>query len=141
MNGSVEVDYDGRDRLQIRIRGHELLADQPIEAGGDDLGPTPTEMFVASLLACVGFYAERYLRRHELPTEGLRVTGAFSMGDTPARVESVDVHVRVPEGIPEKRLATLLAVVEKCTVHNSLRHAPDVGIEIRTAAPARAARG
>ena len=140
MGGQVEVGYGGRDRLQIRIRGHELLADQPLEVGGDDLGPTPTEMFVAGLVACVGFYAERYLRRHELPTEGLRVSGAFTMGDTPARVRSIDVRLEVPEDIPEKRVETLLAVVEKCTVHNSLRHPPEVGIQIRTAALVRAGR-
>ena len=138
MNGQMEVKYEGRDRLQIQIRGHELLADQPLEVGGDDLGPSPTELFVASLVACVGFYAERYLRRHDLPTEGLRVIAAFAMGHTPARVESIDVRLEVPEGIPEKRVETLLAVVEGCTVHNSLRHPPKVAIEIRTAALASA---
>lgn len=138
MSERIEVEYRQRDRLLVRIRDHELIVDQPAEAGGDDLGPTPTELFVAGLAACVGFYTERYLRRHDLPTEGLRIGAEFTMADTPARVDTVQLHVELPEGIPDKRRETLLAVIERCTVHNSLRHPPEVGIEIRTPSLARA---
>jgi putative redox protein len=140
MIARVEVEYGQRDRQFVRIRDHELITDQPVEDGGDDLGPTPTELFVAGLAACVGFYAERYLRRHELPVEGLRVGAEFTLVDTPARVGSIQIHVDLPEDIPDKRRATLLTVVENCTVHNSLRHPPEVGIDIRTPVLARAGR-
>src|SRR6266496_433693 len=50
------------DAYEIDIRGHRLTVDQPVEAGGANLGPTPTELFAASLAACVGFYAGRFLR-------------------------------------------------------------------------------
>jgi putative redox protein len=39
--------------------------------GGGDVGPTPTELFVAGLASCVAFYARRYLRRHDIDAEGL----------------------------------------------------------------------
>jgi uncharacterized OsmC-like protein len=141
MNGQIGVEYEQGDRFLVRIRDHELVTDQPAESGGGDVGPTPTELFVASLVSCVGFYAERYLRRHDLPSEGLRVTGWFTMADTPARVDAVRIAVELPEGIPDKRRETLLAVVEKCTVHNSLRHAPDVRIEVGTLHPVAARNG
>src|SRR6266508_5013874 len=50
------------DAYEIQIRGHRLTVDQPVEAGGANLGPTPTELFAASLAACVGVYAGRFLR-------------------------------------------------------------------------------
>ena len=53
-------------------------------------GPTPTELFVASLASCVAFYAGRYLTRHGLSREGLGVSVAYEMAtDRPARVANI----------------------------------------------------
>jgi uncharacterized OsmC-like protein len=120
-----------RDRLRIEIRGHHLDVDQPVEDGGDDKAPTPTELFAASLASCVGFYAERFLRRHDLPTEGLAVECSFRMAsDRPARVVSIDVRVALPDGVPPERRPALRAVVEHCTVHNTLMQPPVVTIDL-----------
>lgn len=128
---AIRVEHQRGDRFLIRIRGHDVVVDQPIGVGGDDLGPTPTELFVASLAACVGFYAERFLRRHDLPTEGLAVDCGFAMSTgRPARVTQIDLRLHIPDGVPPERREALLRVVEHCTVHNSLRRAPEVRIEL-----------
>jgi len=51
----VGVDHQAsdRDRFSIEVRGHEVMVDQPLAAAGTDLGSTPTELFAASLAACV----------------------------------------------------------------------------------------
>lgn len=77
----IAVTLAGRDRLQIETRGHVLFTDQPVEDGGDDTAPTPTEMFVSSLAAFVAFYAERFLRRNGLPTEGLKVVADYQWAE------------------------------------------------------------
>jgi putative redox protein len=41
----IAVTHVSADRFAIQVRG------------GQDAGPTPTELFAASLAACVGFYA------------------------------------------------------------------------------------
>ena len=66
---SITVRHQGRDRFGAMIRGHRLVADQPVFDGGGDSGPTPTELFVVGLASCVGFYAERFLRRHHLSAD------------------------------------------------------------------------
>jgi putative redox protein len=128
------------DAYEIDIRGHRLTVDQPVEAGGANLGPTPTELFAASLAACVGFYAGRFLRRHGLAAEGLRVHCEATMSrGRPARVEAITLRL---DGLPvlaDRQQAALLAVVEHCTVHNSIRQAPEVQLEL--AAPQLAAVG
>jgi uncharacterized OsmC-like protein len=123
----IRAEHLSGDAFELVIRDHLVTVDQPSAAGGDDLGPTPTELFVASLAGCVGFYAERYLRRHGLPDDGLSVRGSFAMSDhRPARVTSVELEVRVPAGIPQERLVALSRVIEHCTVHNSIRLAPEI---------------
>jgi putative redox protein len=131
------VRHAGGDRFSIRVRGHELVVDQPLSDGGEDDGPTPTELFVASLAACVGFYAERFLRRHGLPADGLRIDAQAAMSaDRPARVASVTLQVGGLPEMSENRRKGLLAVVEHCTVHNSIRQAPAIEIDLADVAGA-----
>jgi putative redox protein len=119
------------DAYEIQMRGHRLTVDQPVEAGGANLGPTPTELFAASLAACVGFYAGRFLRRHGLAAEGLRVHCEATMSSgRPARVEAISLRLDGLPALADRQRAALLAVVEHCTVHNSIRQAPEVQVEL-----------
>lgn len=133
MTTRIEVQHEYGDRFTAIVRGHRLEIDQPVDHGGTDAGPTPTELFVAGLAACVGFHAERYLRRHGLPVDELRVDARFVFAeDLPARVASVTLGVHAP-GLPPSRREAFQSVIERCTVQNSIRIAPDVRIEVDAA--------
>ncbi len=125
----IVVTLAGRDRLRIETRGHELFTDQPVEDGGDDAAPTPTELFVASLSACVGFYAERFLRRHGLSTAGLKVTTEYQWAENPHRVGQIDLVVDAP-GLTDAKREAFARVVGHCTVHNSIEHPPAILLSV-----------
>lgn len=123
---NIVVRYLQGDRLTAAVRGHEVTVDQPAADGGDDLAPTPTELFVTGLVTCVGFYAERYLHRHDLDPTGLVVDCDFDFSqDGPARVREIRIAVTAP-GLPEARREPFARVIEHCTVHNSLVRPPIV---------------
>ena len=133
---NLNVAHQAGDRFQLQVRSHQLTCDQPSADGGGDQGPTPTELFVASLAACVGFYARRFLARHHLEAAGLRVEAAYTIRPgRPARVATITLRLLLPQPLEEHRRRALLAVVEHCTVHNSLRTPPEVRITL--AEPAR----
>jgi uncharacterized OsmC-like protein len=135
----IEVAHHEGDRYTVRIRGHELVTDQPVDAGGDDAGPTPTELFVAGLAACVAFYAGRFLRRHT--DVSVSVACVYDMSDDrPARVTAVRLSVDVPTTLRDDVREGLRRAAEHCTVHNSLRTPPDVHISVRDSVPAAATR-
>ena len=125
---SMTVRHLDGDRFTIGVRDHLLTVDQPVNDGGADTAPTPTELFVAGLASCVAFYARRYLSRHQLPTDGLTVTAQYTLGLRPARVTDIRVDVQLPDGVPAERRDALLAVASHCTVHNSLTHPPEVTV-------------
>ena len=127
---ALTVTHDKGDRFSIAVRGHVLHVDQPVDGGGEDTAPTPTELFVASLASCVAFYARRYLKRHGLPEDGLSVSAEADMGSKPSRVASMRVTVTLPAGVPEEKRQALLAVASHCTVHNTLTNAPEVVVEL-----------
>ncbi len=129
-NATMRVEYRTGDRFDIAIRSHRVTVDQPFDLGGEDVGPTPTELFVAGLASCVAFYARRYLRRHKLDATGLVVETSYRMGSKPARVAAVDISIQVAHEIPEQRREGLLAVASHCTVHNSITTAPEIAISL-----------
>jgi putative redox protein len=135
---TIQVRHLGGDRLRIQVRSHELFTDQPAEDGGEDTAPTPTELFVASLAGCVAFYAERFMRRHHLPTDGLAVTCSFAWARDPARVGAIEVKVEAPD-MPADRLEAFSRVIEHCPIHNTLRQPPEVRFEVVAATTRSAA--
>jgi len=127
----MEISFLSGESYEIAVRGHRVLVDQPVEAGGDDTAPTPTELFVASLASCVAFYAGRYLTRHGCDRTGLAVSASFDLAtDRPARVSAVRISVKVPTDLPPERWPALAAVVRHCTVHNTLHTPPEVSIDL-----------
>ena len=134
---AIVITYAGHDALRIAARGHEFLSDQPVEDGGDDTAPTPTEIFIAGLGACVAFYAERFLRRNGLSTDGLKVACGYRWAESPHRVGEIDLTVHAPGLIDTKREA-FSRVIDHCTVHNTLRQPPSVRIVVTSSQAAAA---
>ncbi|MGW8779475.1 OsmC family protein [Streptomyces sp. NPDC055796] len=132
----LDVSHVDGDVYVVDVRGHRLRVDQPTDAGGTDSAPMPTELFAASLAACVAFYAGRCRLHHGLSREGLGVRTEFTMTtDRPARVAAVRLVIVAPPELPEGRRAGLLAVASHCTVHNTLQQQPDSASSLRRSRP------
>lgn len=128
---TIRTRHVAGDAYEMTVRGHHILVDQPADSGGTDQAPTPTELFVAALTACVAFYAGRYLDRHGHSRDGLTVNADFTMADDrPARVSEVTVRVGVPPELSGARRDGLAAVAAHCTVHNSLTRPPAITIGV-----------
>ncbi len=127
----LTVEHAAGGLFRIQVRGHELWSDQPADAGGGDIAPTPVELFVASLASCAAVCAGHYLARHGFAAAGLRVDAGYAMAeDSPARVSRVELNVAVPHELAPGRERALLAVVRHCAVHNTLREPPEVAVAV-----------
>ena len=121
----------GGDRHRIRVRGHEIVVDQPRDGGGEDAGPTPTDLFVASLASCVAHYARRGLGRGG---EGPTVRCSWTMSEAaPWRVAMITIDVTLPTGTTDARRDAVRRAITHCTVHNSLHTPPTVTISAAVA--------
>ena len=135
---AIHVRHVEGDEFEIAVRQHKLRVDQPAAEGGTDHAPTPTELFVSSLAACVAFYVGRYLSRHKFPTEGLVVDATYTFATNPTRVGSITIAIRLRDDVPSESRPGLLAVARHCTVHSTLEQRPDVQIDLVTSSPAEA---
>jgi len=129
------------DCYSVRIRDHQLTVDQPRHAGGDDTGPTPTELFAASLATCVAHYGGRFLARHGIDPAELRVDCEFGLTTSPNRIGWITLRVVPPAGMPPRLTEAMRAVVSRCTVHNTIVEPPEVQIDMGTAEPADVSAG
>jgi putative redox protein len=127
---SMSVSWIDGLQLAVEVRKHKIFSDQPADEGGKDQGITPTEMFIASLGTCMGYYAARFCQRHKMQMTGLKVYLAWDYAERPHRIGTITVRVNVPgewdPGLKER----LHKVIEGCTVHQSIIVPPKIHIEI-----------
>ena len=65
--------WEGGYRARVSVRNFEILADEPPSAGGGDEGPTPTELFLASLATCFTLAVAHAARKRSITMRELEV--------------------------------------------------------------------
>ena len=135
----LSVTHEGGTRFRIHVRGHELVVDQPVAAGGDDAAPTPTELFVAAIASCAAFYGRTFLARRALPDQ-VDVAAVWEVAPRPDRVDKVSLVVTAP-GVPPSRMDAFHRVLEGCLVHQTLRMGCDIRFTVQAGFPEDASVG
>src|SRR4051812_21763405 len=126
------IRYTGGTQFEAIVRGHRIIADQPADNGGQDAGPTPPELLLASLGACAGHYAAEYLRARNLSAEGLSLHVFADKGAKPAHLSCFRIEVTIPDLSPKHRDGVLRAV-KSCLIHNTLKMSPVIEIDVNVA--------
>src|SRR3989338_7111376 len=121
---NMTVAYKGGPRFDITSGSHTVVADQPVEDGGQDAGMSPVELFVGSLASCIGYFVGRYCARHKIACEGFTVDAEWSYAEQPHRVGSLSMRINLPAQLTPDQRERLLKVAHGCTVHPSLAGPP-----------------
>ena len=124
----IRVVHMRDDAFEIRVRDHFIQVDQPQGNGMDEMGPTPTELFAASIAACAAYYARRFLARHGLD-DHVVVGADWGSGGVPWRVTDMTVRIAAPD-LPAELTDRFLATVGRCTLKNTLEDPPSIHLEL-----------
>jgi putative redox protein len=145
--GSVIVEERGTGRFAQRVltSDHALRADEPRSVGGDDTGPSPYELLLASLGACTAMTLRLYAARKGLALERVSVTlrhekvHADDCADCETREGKLDLIERSIElrgELSDAERQRLLDIADKCPVHRTLRS--EVVVRTRLSEPSPA---
>ena len=128
----VKVVYSGGKRFEAFARNHHVVSDQPLDDDGSDKGMTPSELFLASLGSCAGYYAAEYLMARGLPTDGLEVRVSGLKEGKPVRIASLHVEVTAPglEAADARHRDGIRHAVDACLIHNTLLIPTQVDIHV-----------
>ena len=139
---NVSVESASPDFLEnITVGGHELQADEPLNAGGRDAAPSPYELLLAALGACKVITLRMYAKRKGWPLRAVQIN--LSHGKVHAEdsvncisagslIDQIDVEIKLQGELSAEQHGMLLAIAEKCPVHRTLTSM--VQIRTRTAA-------
>ncbi len=113
----------------IQARDFTLVADEPADGGGTNLGMTPKEILLGALGACVAITVRMYADRKRWALEGVEIdlsTERFKAPDYPAyNGESAFVHefrqqIVFKGDLTHEQRERLLEIAGKCPVHRAL---------------------
>lgn len=109
---------------------HEWTADEPLAAGGSDLGPDPYELLLSSLAACTCVTIAWYCRHKGLTLESVSTTYDFSRVhaddcedcDIPEKgfIEKITTNVHIVGDFDEAQRRRLAQIAQRCPVHKTL---------------------
>jgi putative redox protein len=108
----------GKYETEVAIRDHRLTADETPDIGGDDKGPTPTELMAASLASCTAITIEMYANRKGWGLGAVEVD--VDWPDATKRGRKITVQIRIPEELSDEQRERLLQIAGHCPVHRLL---------------------
>ena len=103
----------------VKVRSHQMTADEPADHGGDDLGPSPQELLAASLASCTAITMEMYARRKGWDISGLAVDCEYTPAERGCPTKFAMVY-RFPAHLSEEQAEKLTVIAAKCPVHRTL---------------------
>jgi putative redox protein len=110
----------------LEIREHRLTIDEPVDRGGNDQGPTPTELLAGSLAACTAVTIEMYADRKGWDLG--RVEVSVDYGRPSDGSLTYETKISTPADLSDDQRERILVIASKCPVHKALT-ALDVRIE------------
>ena len=109
----------GKFETEVRVREHRLTADEPEDAGGKDLGPSPEEMLAAALASCTAITMQMYAERKGWDLSGMEVDCDYAPPER-GRPTQFNLILRMPDTLTEEQVERLNVIAAKCPIHRTL---------------------
>jgi putative redox protein len=106
-----------RFQQQIAFTDFHLIADEPIEVGGDNSGPTPVEFVLAGLGACKTMTVKMYAERKGWALTHVSTEIDYQKGE---QLPQILVHLELEGDLTAEQCQRLLEIADKCPVHKLL---------------------
>jgi len=100
--------------------GHHWLADEPLEAGGANKGPSPTRLLLSSLGACTAITVRMFAARKGWPLTGAEVHLEFNPEGSPKEGTDIRRTITLRGDLSAEQRRRLLNVANKCPLHKVL---------------------
>ena len=125
----VHLNLEDNFTSQIFTNKHHIIADEPKEVGGDDLGASPYELLNAAIGACTVMTLKLYAERKKWNLKEVFVYLSYAKKhaselniDTEdmGRIDFIDKKIKLIGDLDESQRLKLLEIASKCPVHKTV---------------------
>lgn len=125
----------GKFVRQIVMGEHELIADEPQSVGGNNLGPNPYDLLLASLGACTSLTLRMYANLKKLPLDDIVVklnhhkkyaVDCADCENKKTMLDFIEVEIMLQGDLTDAQKEKLLEIANKCPVHRTLASGPKI---------------
>jgi putative redox protein len=120
----MKITFPGGVAVDAHFKGFTVRTDQTVENGGQDSGPQPFDLFLASIGTCAGFYALRFCQQRAIDTTGLGVTLVTSKQPGASHLSAIRVEIHLPAGFPDKYRDAIVRAADQCAVKRHIIEPP-----------------
>ena len=124
---------------EILAGKHHLTADEPIDIGGQNLGPTPYELLISSLGACTAMTIKMYATRKKWNLKEVKVHLSYDSKyaedcekceDGTRKMGRINRVVELHGDLSAEERERLLEIANKCPVHKTLTQSVTVQTDL-----------
>ncbi|MFP4556971.1 MAG: OsmC family protein [Bacteroidales bacterium] len=124
----LKITFQGSKQVIAHAGDHQIITDQPKHVGGDDKGPAPFSLFLASIGTCAGIYVKSFCDQRGIPSDGITLIQKHSFNPSTHMIDAINLEISVPESFPEKYRDALIKVADQCAVKKHLQNPPDIRV-------------
>lgn len=121
-----------KENYKIEIKsptGNVVIADEPLDMGGKDLGFSPKELLASALAACTSATVKIYADRKEWDLEEVKIN--IDLDFIPAENKTViNRKLEFIGNLDEKQKSRLLAIANACPVHKMLSNPIEINSQL-----------
>jgi len=127
-------------RSDVSLAGHTLIADEPEDYGGTDMGPTPYDLLSGALATCTSMTIRMYADHKKLPVESVTVSvrhdkihakDCEDCEQRDGRIDRFDRELRVEGDLTDEQLERIVEIADRCPVHRTLHGEVKVHTKLR----------
>ena len=125
----TSLDHDDDFTTYMKVGNHTMVADEPVDFGGKDYGPSPYELVSAGLSACTAMTLQMYAKRKGWMINNVEVHTSYDKSHAEdcancetdsAKIDTFHREIKLSGDLDDKQKAKLLQIADKCPVHKTL---------------------
>jgi len=110
----------GAFQARIHTAGVEILADEPVSAGGLGSGPTPYQLLASALASCTTMTLRLYATHKGWPVRSISTAVGHSRDEGATPADRFTRRIEVDGDLDAEQHARLIEMADRCPVHRTL---------------------
>ncbi len=109
-----------------------FMVDLKEEFGGENSGPTPSDLTAAAVASCQALTGVVWAsRRHGIELRDLEAEVEWEYGEKPERISRIDVVIRnAASQLGDKKTRAFTGIAKGCTVSKTLKMQPETSLTV-----------